>query len=284
LKLKSDHFESEIHIDRAELLFGRLGMGKEIEMTLTCRQCGKQFIFSESEQEFFQLKGFTLPTHCKECRFIRRSVPLVCSKCGTKLDNGSMATCLACTENVRLVSEEETQKHKLSLEEVSLKLSQIEAEKGQLASEMNEKLTAMESEKAQISREMEARIGAIETEKTRLMQEAENKLRDVESEKARLAVLVEQGKLEAAELEARLDTTKTELEKFVKYRADLDYLAPALNDISNSLAALGRNQEGIKQTLLQWTHDMTEQSHNGSTMDNFKRILRIGRKSTSPVN
>lgn len=44
------------------------------DRALTCRDCGRTFIFTASEQEFFALRGLTHdPTRCKECRAARRS-------------------------------------------------------------------------------------------------------------------------------------------------------------------------------------------------------------------
>jgi len=43
------------------------------DKTLTCRDCGTDFIFSASEQEFFAEKGFTNePGRCAECRAARK--------------------------------------------------------------------------------------------------------------------------------------------------------------------------------------------------------------------
>lgn len=43
------------------------------DKTLTCRDCGADFIFSVSEQEFFEEKGFTNePGRCPECRAARK--------------------------------------------------------------------------------------------------------------------------------------------------------------------------------------------------------------------
>jgi CxxC-x17-CxxC domain-containing protein len=37
--------------------------------TLTCRDCGSEFIFTSGEQEFYAQKGFTNePTRCTSCR------------------------------------------------------------------------------------------------------------------------------------------------------------------------------------------------------------------------
>ncbi len=43
------------------------------DKTLSCRDCGADFIFSASEQEFFAEKGFTNePGRCPQCRAARR--------------------------------------------------------------------------------------------------------------------------------------------------------------------------------------------------------------------
>lgn len=38
------------------------------DKTLTCVECGKEFIFTEGEQKFYEEKGFQEPHRCKECR------------------------------------------------------------------------------------------------------------------------------------------------------------------------------------------------------------------------
>ncbi len=67
------------------------------DKTLKCRDCGTDFIFTASEQDFFAEKGFTNePTRCKPCRdakkgnntrggFSNREMfPAVCAECGKK--------------------------------------------------------------------------------------------------------------------------------------------------------------------------------------------------------
>lgn len=40
---------------------------------ITCKDCGKDFLFSASEKEFFASKGFqNKPVRCKECRQSRK--------------------------------------------------------------------------------------------------------------------------------------------------------------------------------------------------------------------
>jgi CxxC-x17-CxxC domain-containing protein len=66
---------------------------------LTCRDCGNEFTFSASEQEFYAEKGFTNdPGRCPSCRAARKNdrrntsgggfrqrrqmYPVVCASCG----------------------------------------------------------------------------------------------------------------------------------------------------------------------------------------------------------
>lgn len=44
-----------------------------VDKTLTCRDCGSEFVFTVSEQEFFAEKGFTNePGRCPDCRAARK--------------------------------------------------------------------------------------------------------------------------------------------------------------------------------------------------------------------
>jgi CxxC-x17-CxxC domain-containing protein len=44
------------------------------DKTFKCRDCGKEFIFTAGEQEFFAQKGFTnAPSRCKPCNQARKS-------------------------------------------------------------------------------------------------------------------------------------------------------------------------------------------------------------------
>lgn len=64
------------------------------DKTLVCRDCGKEFVWTVGEQEFYQQKGFDqAPTRCPDCRRKHKAQksgdrgeramhPAVCSKCG----------------------------------------------------------------------------------------------------------------------------------------------------------------------------------------------------------
>ena len=43
------------------------------DKTLVCKDCGKEFVFTEGEQAFYAEKGFTNePVRCPECRKVRK--------------------------------------------------------------------------------------------------------------------------------------------------------------------------------------------------------------------
>ncbi|MHB8332330.1 MAG: zinc-ribbon domain-containing protein, partial [Candidatus Dormibacteria bacterium] len=40
-----------------------------VDVSLTCRECGSEFIFTAGEQQFYQSKGLVnQPTRCQPCR------------------------------------------------------------------------------------------------------------------------------------------------------------------------------------------------------------------------
>lgn len=44
------------------------------DKTLTCKDCGAEFVFTEGEQNFYAEKGFTNePQRCPECRKARKT-------------------------------------------------------------------------------------------------------------------------------------------------------------------------------------------------------------------
>lgn len=77
------------------------------DKTLVCRDCGQEFVFSASEQEFYAEKGFqNEPSRCPSCRQARKQqaggrrstgsgygnrpqrqmYPAVCASCGAQTE------------------------------------------------------------------------------------------------------------------------------------------------------------------------------------------------------
>ena len=43
------------------------------DKTLTCSDCGQEFVFTASEQQFYSDRGFTEPRRCASCRASRKA-------------------------------------------------------------------------------------------------------------------------------------------------------------------------------------------------------------------
>jgi CxxC-x17-CxxC domain-containing protein len=43
------------------------------DKTLTCADCGQQFVFTASEQDFYAQRGFSEPRRCASCRSSRKA-------------------------------------------------------------------------------------------------------------------------------------------------------------------------------------------------------------------
>jgi hypothetical protein len=132
---------------------------KDEAITLSCRQCGKEFLFSVAEQEFYRQKGFNTPRRCKECRTTVRNQPepehelMNCARCGTELGEESSVFCHTCLENTRLEVEITTKKMQEELEETFAKLKILETENAGLNEELERGKT--------IVSELEENIGVL---------------------------------------------------------------------------------------------------------------------------
>ncbi len=62
------------------------------DMTITCKDCGNEFVWTAGEQEFFAERGLTnKPVRCKDCRSSRNKTEaseddetIVCKDCGNE--------------------------------------------------------------------------------------------------------------------------------------------------------------------------------------------------------
>ena len=109
-------------------------MSKDEDMSLTCRQCGREFRFTKGEQEFYELKGFTFPSRCHECRSTKQNQPhhLVCSQCETELEKGASIYCTACLASVHLEVELKAKKRERAASAAHTKLQVTESQKAEL--------------------------------------------------------------------------------------------------------------------------------------------------------
>ncbi|MBM3284122.1 zinc-binding protein [Candidatus Gottesmanbacteria bacterium] len=85
------------------------------DQTLVCADCGKQFVWTGGEQDFYKQKGFNPPTRCPECRAKRKDerranrvmTKITCSKCGKEDEvpfvpkKGTGVLCRTCFQEQR---------------------------------------------------------------------------------------------------------------------------------------------------------------------------------------
>ncbi len=130
-------------------------MLKDGDINLTCRQCGREFVFTKAEQEFYELKGFTSPSRCQECRSTKQNQPhhLVCSQCGTELEKGASIYCTACLASAHLEFELKTKQSQKAASAAHTKLLASESQKAELAESLRQK--------GQLVAEMELKVNSL---------------------------------------------------------------------------------------------------------------------------
>ena len=118
-------------------------MLKEEDITIKCRQCGKEFLFTQAEQEFYKEKGFNTPRRCKECRTTETIQPvhLNCSRCGTELEEGISVYCDTCLSNTELEAELKSKNIQEELEQAYTRLKAMESENTELKESIDHEKT-----------------------------------------------------------------------------------------------------------------------------------------------
>lgn len=116
-------------------------MVREAGVQLICRQCGSEFILTKAEQEFYELKGFKLPTRCKECRSAKqtKTQSLTCSQCGTELDKAKSIYCANCLQTAHFELEKENKQVKMAASAVRSKLEASESRRAEFAEMLRQK-------------------------------------------------------------------------------------------------------------------------------------------------
>lgn len=72
------------------------------DKVLVCKDCGREFVFTAGEQEFYAQKGFkNEPTRCKECRDQRKAMQRRDSRQGQRRELYD-AVCSACGKETKV--------------------------------------------------------------------------------------------------------------------------------------------------------------------------------------
>lgn len=65
-----------------------------VDKTLTCKECGMEFVFTAGEQEFYAQKGFeNEPSRCPECRAARKRQRMENGGAGRQMFDAVCADC-----------------------------------------------------------------------------------------------------------------------------------------------------------------------------------------------
>lgn len=109
-------------------------MSEITDQTLVCRQCGKEFIFTQGERLFYERKGLTLPLRCPQCRVNKnnQTQPLVCSHCHTELEKGEALFCTACLATAELEGELKNRELQNSVEDLKSKIEGLESQREEM--------------------------------------------------------------------------------------------------------------------------------------------------------
>ena len=115
-------------------------MTKASDITATCCQCGKQFVFTQREQKLYERKGLTFPSLCPQCRSEKQAKPrrLICSQCGTELNKDQSVYCTACFTAIQLNFEKQAEECQKAVDELQSKLLTIESQKAEFAGLFNQ--------------------------------------------------------------------------------------------------------------------------------------------------
>ncbi len=181
------------------------------DRVLLCRQCGKEFAFTISEQEHYKEKGWSEPRHCPQCRSARRKTSWrICSGCGAELTKEDPAYCSTCLDSIKREAENKLHEYQKRIEELESTLENAGEMERNLAS------VAAELEKSQqTNKELRDRVRALEVENLKLTEE----------------------KAPWHSLEASVQQLNEHFKAFQEsYACDVDKLAGLLLEVQNALA------------------------------------------------
>ncbi len=111
-------------------------MSRNGDMHLTCRQCGEDFVFTKSEQDFYDLKGFCPPARCRDCRLgtnnHNNNHHSSCTACGIKLDKDDPVYCTQCVNDNQVALERKIKQEQKLAKATQARLEETETKKAEI--------------------------------------------------------------------------------------------------------------------------------------------------------
>jgi len=236
------------------------------DMNLSCRQCGKSFMFTTGEQEFYKLKELTFPSRCPECRLTRKSQlsHQVCSHCGTEFEKDASIYCTSCLASVHLECELDGKQREQLLSEAQSKYKALETQ--------HAKLTESLQHREQIVTDLKQTVNSLK-ESIGETEAAQDQLKVLESHNAELTKSIQNKDARLAELEQTANSLSQELEKIRQLHVEINGILPAINNVNSRLETLERGQNTINQRMLQLVEKMHEMFENISLWTLFKHSI-----------
>ncbi len=227
---------------------------RDAGIKLICRDCGRQFLFTEGEQEFYERLGFNHPSRCRDCRSTneKQNGHLNCTECGVKLQNGATVYCEQCLRSLQLAH---------------VRCSQCGATQG--ADTLFYCATCFKKVQLETERQIEKHKKAASA--------AESKLQAAESTNEEMQRALYEAKQRIAELELKADNLNQDLEKAYQFQVASGWLKPALEDIADRLAALEQAERETSTSLTAAIHKAHTMCLNTSLWQVVKRSIKLGR-------
>jgi CxxC-x17-CxxC domain-containing protein len=66
------------------------------DLLLTCADCGQEYTLSSKDQEFFQMRGYSMPKRCTACRQAKKNEQGATRENQTNETQGTTVTCSDC--------------------------------------------------------------------------------------------------------------------------------------------------------------------------------------------
>ena len=128
-------------------------MTENTDQTLVCRQCGKEFLFTQGERLFYERKGLTPPHRCQQCRTNKNSQaqPLVCSHCQSELEKGEAIFCTACLATTELEGELKNRELQNTVGELTAKIESLETQREEMVESLASKEKAVSDLEKKVS-------------------------------------------------------------------------------------------------------------------------------------
>ena len=228
---------------------------KDAGISLTCRDCGRQFVFTEGEQEFYDRMGFMPPSRCQECRSVKekQNGHFSCSKCGVKLPRGTPVYCESCLE---------------SSQPTQFICSQCGTAPGNGALLYCE--TCLKNVRLDAERKAEKYKKAASA--------AESKLGVAETQNEELQRQLYEAKQRIAELELTVNNLNQDLEKAYQFHVASGWLKPALDAITERLGFLEQVEQETSHRVATAVSKIQKLEENTSLRALVKRLIIPHRK------